>query len=66
MAGVCPLDELRQMLVEPTLTAHMASRLNAHGTSQVMLSEVVSASASSVALGAVAMTGRTWLGGRAK
>ena len=40
-----------------------AARLTAHGTALIMLSEVVFASASSVALGAAILTGRTWLGG---
>ncbi len=40
-----------------------AARLSSHVTALVMLSEVVFASASSVALGAATLTGRTWLGG---
>ncbi|MGH8822270.1 MAG: DMT family transporter [Rhodoferax sp.] len=40
-----------------------AARLSSHGTALIMLSEVVFASASSVALGAAVLTGRTWLGG---
>jgi drug/metabolite transporter (DMT)-like permease len=40
-----------------------AARLSAHGTALIMLSEVVFASASSVALGAAVLTGRIWLGG---
>ena len=40
-----------------------AARLSSHVTALVMLSEVVFASASSVALGAAALTGRTWFGG---
>ena len=40
-----------------------AARLSAHGTALIMLSEVVFASASSVAWGAAELTGRTWLGG---
>ncbi len=40
-----------------------AARLSSHVTALVMLSEVVFASASSVALGAAELTGRTWLGG---
>ena len=40
-----------------------AARLSAHGTALVLLSEVVWASASSVALGAAELGSRTWLGG---
>jgi drug/metabolite transporter (DMT)-like permease len=40
-----------------------ASRLAAHTTALVMLSEVVFASVSSVAAGAAQMTARTWIGG---
>ena len=40
-----------------------AARLSSHGTALIMLSEVVFASASSVALGGAALTGRIWLGG---
>ena len=40
-----------------------AARLPANTTALVMLSEVLFASASSVALGAAALTPRTWLGG---
>ncbi|WHZ09814.1 MAG: Putative transmembrane protein [Burkholderiaceae bacterium] len=40
-----------------------AARLSAHGTALVMLSEVVFASASSVALGAAALNERIWIGG---
>ncbi|MDR3453727.1 MAG: DMT family transporter [Rhodoferax sp.] len=40
-----------------------AARLSSHGTALIMLSEVVFASASSVAMGAAGLTGRTWLGG---
>ena len=40
-----------------------AARLNAHTTALVMLSEVIFASASSVALGAADLTPRTWIGG---
>ena len=40
-----------------------ASRLNAHAAALIMLSEVVFASLSSVALGAAEMTPRTWAGG---
>jgi drug/metabolite transporter (DMT)-like permease len=40
-----------------------AARLSAHTTALVMLSEVIFASASSVALGAAELTSRTWLGG---
>ena len=40
-----------------------AARLSAHTTALVMLSEVIFASASSVALGAANMAPRTWLGG---
>jgi drug/metabolite transporter (DMT)-like permease len=40
-----------------------AARLNAHTTALIMLSEVVFASLSSVALGAAALTSRTLLGG---
>ncbi len=40
-----------------------ASRLAAHATSLIMLSEVVFASVSSVLLGAAQPSGRTWLGG---
>ena len=40
-----------------------AARLNAHTTALVMLSEVIFASASSVALGAAELTSRTWVGG---
>ena len=40
-----------------------AARLSAHTTALVMLSEVIFASASSVALGAAELTPRTWLGG---
>jgi drug/metabolite transporter (DMT)-like permease len=40
-----------------------AARLSAHTTALVMLSEVIFASASSVALGAAQLTSRTWVGG---
>ncbi|MFC5496489.1 DMT family transporter [Caenimonas terrae] len=40
-----------------------AARLSAHTTALVMLSEVIFASASSVALGAADLAPRTWLGG---
>ena len=40
-----------------------ASRVNAHTAALIMLSEVVFASVSSVALGAAQMNARTWLGG---
>jgi drug/metabolite transporter (DMT)-like permease len=40
-----------------------ASRLNAHTSALIMLSEVVFASFSAVALGAAEMTTRTWVGG---
>lgn len=40
-----------------------AARLSAHTTALVMLSEVIFASASSVALGAADMNPRTWIGG---
>ncbi|QDL39448.1 DMT family transporter [Rhodoferax sediminis] len=40
-----------------------AARLSSHGTALIMLSEVVFASASSVALGAAELTGRTLAGG---
>lgn len=40
-----------------------AARLSAHTTALVMLSEVIFASASSVALGASEVTVRTWVGG---
>ena len=40
-----------------------AARLSAHTTALVMLSEVIFASASSVALGAAELTARTWVGG---
>lgn len=40
-----------------------AARLNAHTTALIMLSEVVFASLSSVALGAAELTPRTWAGG---
>jgi drug/metabolite transporter (DMT)-like permease len=40
-----------------------ASRINAHAAALIMLSEVVFASLSSVALGAAALTGRTLAGG---
>ena len=40
-----------------------AARLSAHTTALVMLSEVIFASASSVALGAAELTQRTWIGG---
>ena len=40
-----------------------AARLSAHTTALVMLSEVIFASASSVALGAAELTNRTWAGG---
>ena len=40
-----------------------ASRMSAHAAALIMLSEVVFASFSSVALGAAQMTGRTWVGG---
>jgi drug/metabolite transporter (DMT)-like permease len=40
-----------------------ASRMNAHAAALIMLSEVVFASLSSVALGAAEMTARTWVGG---
>jgi len=40
-----------------------ASRLNAHTSALIMLSEVVFASVSSVALGAATMNTRTWIGG---
>lgn len=40
-----------------------ASRINAHAAALIMLSEVVFASLSSVALGAAEMSTRTWVGG---
>jgi drug/metabolite transporter (DMT)-like permease len=40
-----------------------ASRMNAHAAALIMLSEVVFASLSSVALGAAQMSARTWVGG---
>jgi len=40
-----------------------ASRMNAHAAALIMLSEVVFASLSAVALGAAEMNARTWLGG---
>lgn len=40
-----------------------AAHLNAHASALIMLSEIVFASVSSVALGAAAMTTRTWTGG---
>jgi len=40
-----------------------ASRLNAHASALIMLSEIVFASVSSVALGAAQMMPRTWIGG---
>jgi drug/metabolite transporter (DMT)-like permease len=40
-----------------------AARLDAHASALIMLSEVVFASLSSVALGAATMTPRTWFGG---
>jgi drug/metabolite transporter (DMT)-like permease len=40
-----------------------ASRINAHAAALIMLSEVVFASLSSVALGAAEMNARTWVGG---
>ena len=40
-----------------------ASRINAHAAALIMLSEVVFASLSSVALGAAQMNTRTWVGG---
>ncbi|MGH6625877.1 MAG: DMT family transporter [Burkholderiaceae bacterium] len=40
-----------------------ATRLSAHGTALIMLSEVVFASASSVALDAAELSSRIWLGG---
>jgi len=40
-----------------------ASRMNAHATALIMLSEVVFASLSAVALGAAQMNVRTWVGG---
>jgi drug/metabolite transporter (DMT)-like permease len=40
-----------------------AAYLNAHASALIMLSEIVFASVSSVALGAAAMTPRTWIGG---
>lgn len=40
-----------------------AARLSAHSTALIMLSEVVFASASSVALGAAELNGRIWIGG---
>jgi drug/metabolite transporter (DMT)-like permease len=40
-----------------------ASHLNAHASALIMLSEIVFASVSSVALGAATMTTRTWIGG---
>jgi drug/metabolite transporter (DMT)-like permease len=40
-----------------------ASRMSAHAAALIMLSEVVFASLSSVALGAAQMSGRTWVGG---
>jgi drug/metabolite transporter (DMT)-like permease len=40
-----------------------ASRLNAHTSALIMLSEVVFASVSAVALGAATMNARTWIGG---
>jgi drug/metabolite transporter (DMT)-like permease len=40
-----------------------ASRMSAHAAALIMLSEVVFASLSSVALGAAQMSARTWVGG---
>jgi drug/metabolite transporter (DMT)-like permease len=40
-----------------------ASRMNAHAAALIMLSEVVFASLSAVALGAAEMSARTWVGG---
>lgn len=40
-----------------------AARLDAHASALIMLSEIVFASVSSVALGAATMTARTWIGG---
>jgi drug/metabolite transporter (DMT)-like permease len=40
-----------------------AAHLNAHASALIMLSEIVFASVSSVALGAATMTARTWIGG---
>jgi drug/metabolite transporter (DMT)-like permease len=40
-----------------------AAHLSAHASALIMLSEIVFASVSSVALGAAAMTTRTWIGG---
>jgi drug/metabolite transporter (DMT)-like permease len=40
-----------------------ASRMNAHAAALIMLSEVVFASLSAVALGAGEMNARTWVGG---
>jgi drug/metabolite transporter (DMT)-like permease len=40
-----------------------ASRINPHAVALIMLSEVVFASFSSVALGAAEMSARTWMGG---
>jgi len=40
-----------------------AAHLNAHTSALIMLSEVVFASVSSVALGAAEMSARTWIGG---
>jgi drug/metabolite transporter (DMT)-like permease len=40
-----------------------ASHLNAHASALIMLSEIVFASVTSVALGAAEMTTRTWIGG---
>jgi drug/metabolite transporter (DMT)-like permease len=50
-------------LVSNVALQYGAARLRASNTSVIMLSEVVFATASSVALGAAALSGRTFLGG---
>jgi drug/metabolite transporter (DMT)-like permease len=50
-------------LVSNVALQYGAARLSAHATALVMLSEVVFASGSSVALGAAELSLRTWLGG---
>jgi drug/metabolite transporter (DMT)-like permease len=50
-------------LVSNVALQYGASRMNAHAAALIMLSEVVFASLSSVALGAAELTGRTLLGG---
>jgi drug/metabolite transporter (DMT)-like permease len=50
-------------LISNVALQYGASRMDAHAAALIMLSEVVFASLSSVALGAAELTGRTLLGG---